>query len=327
MPFLSSTTALTVYKLDNPAAVTASKLKQHAFRSIDDIPEPKGWGWVNIDDMFDPDWDVSVPEKGQFMCFALRVDTRKIPPAVLKKHLAEAYREELEKVRAEGKTFISRTRKKELKELHVSRLLARSEPVPVAVDVVLDTANGLLYAGTTSKTLLELLEEQCATCFGVTPVRLTLGGMEEHSELNEQAVERFMGIIYVGSLQTSFGEHSYTVSEAGQAMLTRTGEDGEADGVEVMVKNAPVSTNASLEAGLTIKQMRMEISRNGDESLLWTLTLNNDFSFSSLQTPKVEKPQGADDPDAAMLEKIYLIEHAVGIMHAVFGQMYASSKA
>lgn len=171
--------------------------------------------------------------------------------------------------------------------------------------------------------MLELLEEQCSTCFGVTPVRLTLGGLEDQTALNEQAVDRFMGAIYVERLQLSVGGHSCTVSEAGQAMLTRIGEDDESDGVAVMVKNAPISTNASLEAGLTIKQMRMEISRNGEENLTWTLTLNSDFSFSSLQTPKIEKPQGSDEPDAALLEKIFLIEQAVGIMHAAFRQMYA----
>lgn len=311
--FLSTTTALTVYKLDNPAAVTADKLKEYGFRSIDDIPEPKGWGWTNIDDIFDTEWRFSVPEKGQFLCFSLRVDTRKVSSAVLKKHLAEALREEEAKAQTEERK-VSRARKKELKDLYASKLLSKAEPVPAAVDIALDMTTGMLYAGSISGSFLELLEEQFFVAFGVKPKRLVPTGMEDH-ELEDSSVEALMAKIYADSLQVDFGEHSYTVAEAGQATLMQEG------GAEVTVKNAPDSANAGIASGLSIKKLRIQISRTGEDELMWTLTLNSDFTFSGMKTPKVEKATG-DNADAAMLEKLYLIEQAVGVVLAL-GQRQA----
>jgi hypothetical protein len=113
--FSSASTGLSVFKVDKPAAVTADKLKKHAFRSIDNNSEPLSFGWTNIDDMTDAEFRESPPEKGGFLCFALRADVRKVQSAVLKRVLQEALKAELEACRAAGKEKVSRARKKELK--------------------------------------------------------------------------------------------------------------------------------------------------------------------------------------------------------------------
>lgn len=164
-------TALTIYKIENCDAVTEAKLKQYAFRPVP-VGEPKAWGWVNIDDLTDTDWSRSVPEKGEFMGFALRVDTRKVAAPVLKLHLEEAFRQEEAKNATEGKAFISRARKKELKELHTAKLMAKAEPVPASADVAVDMSSGLVYVGSTSKSMLETFEEYFERSFGVKPERL-----------------------------------------------------------------------------------------------------------------------------------------------------------
>lgn len=111
--FMSKTCPVTVFKVNTPAVITLDKLKQFAFQPIDELKtETKGVGWTSFDDMLDTAWSSSGPEYGEWLCFALRVDTRKIPAAVLKKHLAEAYKDELEKLQVEGKNFISQGRKK-----------------------------------------------------------------------------------------------------------------------------------------------------------------------------------------------------------------------
>lgn len=153
--------------------------------------------------------------------------------------------------------------------------------------------------------------------FGVKLARLTLAGLDGNEALADGGVvEELLRSIYANSLQVEFDEHSYTITEAGQATLMQDG------GAEVTVKNSPDSANAGLEAGLSIKKLKMHIARADEESLLWELTLNHDFSFSSLKTPKVTHTQG-ENPDAVILEKLYLIEQAVGVMHTVFRQMYA----
>lgn len=318
--FLSGSTALTVFKVDAPGAITAEKLKQYAFQPIDELPEPKGWGWTNIDDMFDTEWAGSVPEKGTFICFALRIDTRKVPPAILKKHLTEAFREEEERLRQEGKTTLSRSRKRELKEQYSAKLLSQTEPVPSAVDVALDVTTGLLYVATTSSALLELLESSMEKSFEVKMERLSLAGLEKQDGLDEQRpVEQLMGKIYESSLNVSYEDAMYTVAEAGQATLAEEG------GSEVTVRNAPDSANAGLEAGLSIRKLKVKILRDDEEELEWETTLDSDFNFSALKTPKVEKED--DNPDAALLTKLYLLSVAVGVLHTLFRQMWAGHSA
>lgn len=112
--FANGSTALTVFAVDAPEKITVDKLKQYAFTPIDQLPEARGSGGTSFDDMFDTRWERSVPEKGGYLAFALRVDTRKVPAAVLKKHLAEALWDEEDKARSEGRK-VSRGRKKELK--------------------------------------------------------------------------------------------------------------------------------------------------------------------------------------------------------------------
>lgn len=225
---------------------------------------------------------------------------------------------ELEK---SGNASISRARKKELKELHTSRLLAKTEPVPASIDVTLNSSTGLLYVGTNSRSFLDLFEEQLTKSFEVTPVRMTLAGLEEIHDLDEQNIEALMEQIYktgMHGMQVSFDEHSYTVSEAGHAMLTSMGEDA----MEVSSKNAPGTTDLSLESGMAIKKMKIAITRDGEEDLRWELILNNDFSFSQLKTPAANSHTDDDDADAVLLEKLYLTEQAVGIMHTLFRQKF-----
>ena len=47
-------------------------------------------------------WRSAPPEKGAYLAFALRLDTRRIPPAVLKKYVTIALREE-GRIKEQGK--------------------------------------------------------------------------------------------------------------------------------------------------------------------------------------------------------------------------------
>ena len=100
---MKSSIPLTTYRLEPStlANVTGDAIRRFAFRSIDNAPNEKGYGFVPEDDMF-ADLETSVLEKGQYMSFGFRIDTRKI----LKKHLAEMTRDELQR---QGKMFLSKS--------------------------------------------------------------------------------------------------------------------------------------------------------------------------------------------------------------------------
>lgn len=161
MSFLRPSVSFTRFKLTEapPAALWTSipdKLKQFAFRDIDNIPEERSFGWVNFDDMLDTEWTISGPEKGAYLTFSLRLDTRRISPAVLRKHTLLALREEERQSKEDGKNFVSRLRKKEIKESVRAKLMARSLPIPAEFNVIWDTLQGAVILASTHGKVIEM---------------------------------------------------------------------------------------------------------------------------------------------------------------------------
>lgn len=172
MGFLSSSFALTRLRIADPVSSETLlqvpfRLKQFAFHSIDDVPEEKAVGWTSFEDMLDTTWSAAPPEKGAYLVFALRVDTRRIPAAVLKKEVQIATANELQRIREQGKTTISRERRQELRDQVKLRLLGRVPAVPVCTDVVWDTGNHTVFLTSISPNTLNLFCEYFERSFEV----------------------------------------------------------------------------------------------------------------------------------------------------------------
>lgn len=138
-------------------------LKKFAFKDIDDLPEMRSFGWVNFDDFLDPAWTVSPPQKGEYFVFSLRLDTRRIPAGVVKKHLILAMREEKSRM-SENQNFISRERKKEIREQVMLKLRQRFLPVPAVFDVIWNIRKNEIWFASTQEKMLDLFME----CFLAT---------------------------------------------------------------------------------------------------------------------------------------------------------------
>ena len=161
MSFQKASTSFTRFRIidDIPADLWASvpeKLRQYAFIDIDDIAEERAFGWTNFDDMLDTEWRQAPPEKGDFLTFSLRLDTRRIPPAVLRKHVRLALRDEEERIKALGKKFIGRERKKEIQEQVKLRLMGRFLPIPAEFQVVWNMRSGRVYFASTQTKMIEM---------------------------------------------------------------------------------------------------------------------------------------------------------------------------
>lgn len=223
------------------------------------------------------DLETSILEKGRYMSFGFRIDTRKIPSAILKKHLAEMTRDELQR---QGKTFISKSRKKELKDLCKSLLLSKTEPRPSMTGIAIDTSNGLVYVASTSKSTLELFENYAKTAFGGEMERMYPSTLPASD--SEHPLEALMSNIYAESMT-----------------LSRT------DGPSVSVTDAPDSARAGLESGLLLTSLKIRLSSMPEDELVAVFTLNADFSFSGLKTPRIRRQKGEDaDPDTDFLLKM-----------------------
>ncbi len=142
-------------------------LRKFAIVDIDEIADERAYGWTSFDDMLDTAFAESSPRKGEFVVFAFRLDTRRIAPAIIKKHVAIALRQEEEKLAELGKKYISKDRKKEIIEQVKLKLRARTLPVPAVFEVVWDYAGKTVYFASTQRKVLDLFSEYFVRSFDV----------------------------------------------------------------------------------------------------------------------------------------------------------------
>ncbi|MDD2219798.1 MAG: recombination-associated protein RdgC [Desulfoplanes sp.] len=172
MAILSASTSLTRYHIveDVPQELWAEvndRLRKFAFRDIDDTADERSFGWVCFDNMLDAKWTTAPPEKGVYLTFSLRLDTRRISAAVLKKHVQLAMDHQLRLMQDQGQKFLTRDQKTEIKEQVKLRIRARTLPVPAYFNVIWDTDKNIIYLGSTTDKILELFNELFTKTFGL----------------------------------------------------------------------------------------------------------------------------------------------------------------
>ncbi len=201
MSFLKSSFSFTRLKITDPVPQdlwpkVIEKLRQYSFKDIDEIPEERSYGWVSFEDMLDVGFAAFPVEKAEYVTFSLRLDTRRVPPGVIKKHLAVAIKNEEEKAREMGRKFVSRERKKELKEQVILRLRMRFLPIPAEFQVIWNTAKSIVYFASTQSKIVELFKTCFTSTFDLhleplTPYELASHLLKETASLDALEASRF----------------------------------------------------------------------------------------------------------------------------------------
>ena len=65
----------------------AERVAAHSFKDIDDTMDEYSIGWVSVADMFDAGFAYSSYAAGDYVALTMRIDERKVTPAVLKKFI------------------------------------------------------------------------------------------------------------------------------------------------------------------------------------------------------------------------------------------------
>ncbi|MBR5050514.1 MAG: recombination-associated protein RdgC, partial [Desulfovibrio sp.] len=172
MGFLNSSCSFTRFAIVDPVpadlwASVPDLLKKGAILDIDDLPELQADGWVCFDDYLDTEWVTAPPQKGDYLAFSLRLDIRRIPAGVVRKHLDKAIKQEKEDNARSGKKFISRERKKELKEQVVLKLRNRFLPVPGEFNVLWNTSSNEIWFASTQTKVKELFTTKFLNTFNL----------------------------------------------------------------------------------------------------------------------------------------------------------------
>ncbi|HER62705.1 MAG TPA: DNA recombination-dependent growth factor C [Desulfobacteraceae bacterium] len=145
----------------------SERVAAHSFQDIDDSLDEYSIGWVSVANMFDADFAYASYAAGDYVVLSLRIDERKVSPAVLKKCVLK----EEERIKRERQVpKLSRSAMLEIKERVRTQLVRKSVPVPTVYDLAWSLSAGTLFFFTTSKKAMVLLEEFFKETFGLSLV-------------------------------------------------------------------------------------------------------------------------------------------------------------
>jgi len=169
MGFLSGSASFVRYTVEGelPAnfwEFAAEKIGQFSFRDIDDNYEERSVGWVSVQNMFDSAFSYASYAAGDYIALSLRVDERKVAPAILKKFCLKE-EERIKKEREIPK--LSRSQRLEIKENIKLQLMKKAVPGTAVYDLCWNLADGVLYFFSTNQKAQSLLEDFFHECFGL----------------------------------------------------------------------------------------------------------------------------------------------------------------
>lgn len=130
----------------------AQRVTEHSFQDIDDTIDEHSIGWVSVADMFDSEFAFSSYAAGDYVVLSMRVDERKVSPAVLRKFTAK---EESRLRQEQGVRRLSRNVRLEIKERIRAEMVRKSPPIPAVYDLCWNLSNNtLLFSPTAVRRLL-----------------------------------------------------------------------------------------------------------------------------------------------------------------------------
>ena len=271
--FMSSTTAITICKVNSTVNFTLDALRTHAFTPDIDA-DGRRLGWVALGDPLDTDGFELASVDGRYSGFSFRLDTRKASGAVIRLHLAEAVREEI----ASGKKVGSK-RKKELKEAITAKLTAKAEFVPSLIDCIWDAEQGRLLVGAASAKAVQPVLDLFKTTFGIDAAPITPAGN----------MPKLFSTILRGEGYPCLG---YTLHAMGSASLTASEQAEEKSAVAV--QNSLNAVAQALEEGMAIQKLHLMATSASEPDWQADFTLDASLTVSGLRLPKAEKGAGED---------------------------------
>lgn len=174
MGILSSSVSITQYrvegKLQEPILETVLKgLKKQSVEEIDNESSDKAIGWACFNDPFSTDFDRTPFLIGTHIVFSMRIDKKSIPAKIVQKHYALEIKKRLKK---NGREFLSKTEKKEIKDhvLHILNL--RIPATPNIYDLIWNYESHTLWFFSNLKGANEELETLFSRSFNLKLIRL-----------------------------------------------------------------------------------------------------------------------------------------------------------
>lgn len=149
---------------ENSLDFIASRIMAFSFKDIDETYDEYSIGWVSVLNMFDTQFAFASYVAGDYITLTMRVDERKVSPAILKKFVQK----EEERVRVERQVpRLSRSVKVQIKERIRTELMRKAIPIPAIFELCWNLSNATLLFFSTNKKIHSVLEDFFKESFGL----------------------------------------------------------------------------------------------------------------------------------------------------------------
>lgn len=153
---------------ENLLDFVTERLQTNAFRDIDNTFDELSIGWISIfDTIMGADFRDQNHIAGDNLVFTLRIDERKVAPAILKKF---CLKEEERLKKARGIPKLARAHRVEIKESVRLMLVKKAAPAPTVADVCWNLEDNTVFFFSTSVKLQEIFESLFKTTFDLSVV-------------------------------------------------------------------------------------------------------------------------------------------------------------
>jgi len=288
----------------------------HAFYPIDHTLDRISLGLVRLDE-FEAPLDDQPAILGGCIFLRLRIDTRKIPPAVLARRQSQATRKRRAELLAQNQT-LTRKDKKEIREEVRQGLLARAEPRPKAVSLVI--VPGQLWAFTARPRELALVEDFAAKLLNLQLEPVNLSTLPDAEPWTAQVSPHFLTRLFLSQLyrQEEAGDRDTRLRICRDVALAKDKEY-----MRVKTKNLASwpEIGLAVSKGKTIFQAGLDMTLEGET---YSLQLRSNWTATRIKTPPLTQ---SGDPESALMEKVNQLQKMFAALDALGQDLLPAHRA
>jgi hypothetical protein len=309
------------------------QIRRYAFQTVWRTTDEMAAGWTSLENCLDTDFPYASYALGQYMLFSLRIDRLRI---------LEAERKQLTET---GQKKLYREQREAIRESVRLELLGKTLPVPAFHEICWSVPDHVLTFCCLSDKVAGELQELFRESFSLSLAPYApwdTGGADANpqgaaagSSSRDVALPPLPPGIDPLTVGREFLTWLWFKSEERNGMIRITGGDesevvfvrrlvleaGEGEYAETIVCQG---LHADLKEGKEALRQGKKITaarlRMGHDKAEWEFTFKADrFHFQSMKLPSVAENEGEEaDREGQILERIYLIEKAAGMMDQLF---------
>jgi hypothetical protein len=314
------------------------RIRHNGFQNVWRTTDEKATGWTSLDNPLDTDFEYASYAQGRYLLFSMRIDRKSVAPALLRLRILEAERKILTE---SGQKRLYREQREGIRESVRLDLLGKTLPVPAFFEVCWSVPENTLTFCSLSDKIFDELQELFRDSFKVTPCpylpwdpqtqgippALPNGEVDSQGTFPPGVDPLTIGREFLTWLWFKSEERNGTIPIPGtgecevqfiRRLVLESGDGEYAEQVVCQGMHADLKEGKeALRQGKKITAARLRVVHDKTE---WEFTFKADrFHFQSMKLPTLPEADGEEvDREGQLLERIYLVEKATGLMDQLF---------